>query len=100
MDQMFAEDKQSQDFLKDETVKQKFANAIKLSDVNVSKYDAIFYVGGHGPVIDLASDPVNAKLASEVCTCHMGMQWFGCADSLDQFYQAGKITSAVCHGPA
>jgi putative intracellular protease/amidase len=65
---MFAEDKQSQDFLKDETVKQKFASAIKLSDINVSKYDAIFYVGGHGPVIDLASDPVNAKLASEVCT--------------------------------
>ncbi|RDX53616.1 class I glutamine amidotransferase-like protein [Lentinus brumalis] len=68
-------------FLSDETVKQKFANAKKLSDVNVADYDAIFYVGGHGPVIDLAQDPVNAKVASE-------------------FFQAGKITSAVCHGPA
>ncbi|KAI0722212.1 class I glutamine amidotransferase-like protein [Cerioporus squamosus] len=68
-------------FLSDETVKQKFANAKKLSDVKVTDYDAIFYVGGHGPVIDLAQDPVNAKVASE-------------------FFQAGKITSAVCHGPA
>jgi putative intracellular protease/amidase len=49
----------------DETVKEKFANAKKLSDVNADDYDAIFYVGGHGPVIDLASDPVNIKLASQ-----------------------------------
>ena len=49
--------------------------------MSVNDYDAVFYVGGHGPVIDLASDPVNAKLAS-------------------QFWQAGKIVSAVCHGPA
>ena len=59
-------------FLSDETVKQKFANAKKLSDVNVSDYDAIFYVGGNGPVIDLASDPVNAKVASEVSTLPLG----------------------------
>lgn len=48
-------------------MKAKFANAKKLSEVNVKDYDAIFYVGGHGPVIDLASDPINAQLASEVC---------------------------------
>ncbi|KAF7792900.1 hypothetical protein EIP86_004002 [Pleurotus ostreatoroseus] len=74
-------DDQSVAFLNDETVKQKLAVAKKLSDVNVSEYDAIFYVGGHGPVIDLASDPVNIKLVS-------------------QFWQAGKVVSAVCHGPA
>jgi len=67
--------------LNDETVKDKFARAKKLADVNPADYDAIFYVGGHGPVIDLPFDQTNAKLAS-------------------QFYQAGKITSAVCHGPA
>ena len=44
----------------------KFAKAKKLSEIQVKDYDAIFYVGGHGPVIDLASDSVNAKLASEV----------------------------------
>lgn len=59
-------DEESVNFLKDETVKSKFANAKKLSDVNVDDYDAIFYVGGHGPVIDLAFDPVNVKLASQV----------------------------------
>ncbi|KAE9410431.1 class I glutamine amidotransferase-like protein [Gymnopus androsaceus JB14] len=74
-------DKESVEFLKDETVKAKLASAKKLSDVDAKDYDAIFYVGGHGPVLDLATDPVNIKLASD-------------------FYNAGKITSAVCHGPA
>ena len=59
-------DEESVKFLKDEVVKQKLANAKKLSTVNAKDYDAIFYVGGHGPVIDLASDPVNAKLVSDV----------------------------------
>ncbi|KAF7792899.1 hypothetical protein EIP86_004001 [Pleurotus ostreatoroseus] len=79
--QTYKNDAQSVDFLKDETIKQKLAAAKTLSEVSVNDYDAVFYVGGHGPVIDLASDPVNAKLAS-------------------QFWQAGKIVSAVCHGPA
>lgn len=77
----FEKDDLSVKFLGDDTVKQKFASALKLSDVDVSKYDAIFYVGGHGPVIDLASDSTNAKLVSD-------------------FWNAGKIVSAVCHGPA
>ncbi|KAF5344343.1 hypothetical protein D9758_013262 [Tetrapyrgos nigripes] len=78
---MFAEDKESTQFLNDETVKSKLANAKKLSDVKSEDYDAVFYVGGHGPVIDLAVDPINIKLAT-------------------QFYQSGKTTAAVCHGPA
>ncbi|KZT72517.1 class I glutamine amidotransferase-like protein, partial [Daedalea quercina L-15889] len=77
---MFKDD-ESQQFLKDETVVKKFAEAKKLSEVAASQYDAIFYVGGHGPVIDLASDRENIKLAN-------------------QFWRSGKITSAVCHGPA
>ncbi|KAI0751570.1 class I glutamine amidotransferase-like protein [Daedaleopsis nitida] len=67
-------------FLSDPTVKQKLETAKRLADVDVAAYDAVFYVGGHGPVLDLASDPVNIKLASE-------------------FFRAGKVTSAVCHGP-
>jgi putative intracellular protease/amidase len=62
---MFTDD-ESVKFLQDKTVQDKFANAKKLSDVSVNDYDAIFYIGGHGPVLDLASDPVNIKLASEV----------------------------------
>ncbi|CDO71380.1 hypothetical protein BN946_scf184908.g138 [Trametes cinnabarina] len=68
-------------FLEDPTVKDKLAHAKKLSDVKASDYDAIFYVGGHGPVIDLATDPENIALATA-------------------FFRAGKITAAVCHGPA
>ena len=67
--------------MNDDTVKQKLATAKKLTEVSEKDYDVVFYPGGHGPVLDLASDPVNAKLASA-------------------FFQAGKITSAVCHGPA
>ncbi|KAF8216151.1 ThiJ/PfpI [Mycena galopus ATCC 62051] len=98
----FASDAECIKFLADETVKSKLAEAKKLSEVSSKggcfqgilqpassgvrrnagiDYDMIFYVGGHGPAIDLAVDEVNIKLASE-------------------FYQAGKITAAVCHGPA
>ncbi|KAH6914964.1 ThiJ/PfpI [Coprinopsis sp. MPI-PUGE-AT-0042] len=77
----FAKDEDCTKFLNDPVVQEKLANAKKLSDIDASQYDAIFYVGGHGPVIDLAVDEVNAKLASE-------------------FWKAGKIVSAVCHGPA
>ena len=77
---MFKDD-ESQNFLKDDVVKAKFENCKKLTDVNASDFDAIFYVGGHGPVIDLAVDPVNIKLA-------------------EGFLNSGKIVSAVCHGPA
>ncbi|KAJ6614298.1 ThiJ/PfpI [Mycena sp. CBHHK59/15] len=77
----FEADADSVKFLADETVKAKLASAKKLADVSAKDYDAILYVGGHGPVIDLPEDPVNIKLASE-------------------FFQAGKITSGVCHGPA
>ncbi|KAH9482967.1 Glyoxalase 3 [Psilocybe cubensis] len=74
-------DEDSVKFLNDPTVKEKLANAKKLSDVQFKDYDAIFYVGGHGPVIDLPEDKDNIKLIGE-------------------FWNAGKIVSAVCHGPA
>jgi len=59
-------DDESVKFLTDKTVKEKFAHTKKLSDVDVNDYSAVFYIGGHGPVLDLATDPVNIKLASEV----------------------------------
>lgn len=53
-------------FLNDPIVKEKLANTKKLSDVNVADYEAIFYVGGHGPMMDLAFDEVNANVVSAV----------------------------------
>jgi hypothetical protein len=61
--QAFASDK---GFLEDPDVQAKLASAKKLSDVKVADYDVIFYVGGHGPVVDLATDAINAKFVSEV----------------------------------
>jgi putative intracellular protease/amidase len=43
----------------------KLANAKKLSDVKTKDYDAVFYIGGHGAVFDLANDPLNADIISE-----------------------------------
>lgn len=49
-------------------------------------------------MMDLAFDPINARLASQV-----GIHWLIISLSTNglphQFYQAGKIVSAVCHGP-
>ena len=52
--------------LEDPVVKEKLASTKKLADVSADDYDAVFYVGGHGPMIDLADNPENDKLASEV----------------------------------
>ena len=59
-------DEQSVKFLEDPVVKALLANAKPLEDVNVDEYAAIFYVGGHGPVLDLATDPSNIELANKV----------------------------------
>lgn len=53
----------------------------KLSEVDVLDYDAIFFPGGLGPMVDIATDP-DVKRAVE-------RAWNG-----------GKIVAAVCHGPA
>ncbi|KAG1753978.1 class I glutamine amidotransferase-like protein [Suillus paluster] len=68
-------------FLEDPEVQKKLSTAKKLSEVKPDDYDAVFYVGGHGPVLDLAVDPTNIHLGSA-------------------FYRAGKVVAAVCHGPA
>ncbi|KAI0065926.1 class I glutamine amidotransferase-like protein [Artomyces pyxidatus] len=76
-------DETSTKFLVDPTVQSLLANAkvLDLKNINVNDYAVIFYVGGHGPVLDLATDASNIAVANE-------------------FYRSGKIVSAVCHGPA
>lgn len=58
-------------------------NTHKLSQFvgKAGDYDALFYVGGHGPMFDLATDSTSHKVITE-------------------FWDAGKVVSAVCHGPA
>lgn len=59
----------------------RMANSRKLSEVDVLDYDAIFFPGGLGPMVDIANDP-DVKRAVE-------RAWNG-----------GKIVAAVCHGPS
>ncbi|TFY82345.1 hypothetical protein EWM64_g1666 [Hericium alpestre] len=77
---MFTED-ESVTILKDEKVKGLLANTKRLKDVNADDYIAIFYIGAHGPVIDLSVDKDSIKLDSK-------------------FYRSDKIVSAFCHGIA
>ncbi|EIW83450.1 ThiJ PfpI domain-containing protein [Coniophora puteana RWD-64-598 SS2] len=67
-------------FLSDPAPKRLLETARVLATVSAADYDAVFYVGGHGPMMDLAADEANAKL-------------------LMDFWNANKIVSAVCHGP-
>lgn len=54
---------------------------LKLDEVNLSDYAAVFYPGGHGPMEDLAVDPVSGALLTA---------------ALD----SGKPLGVVCHAPA
>src|SRR6516164_7549609 len=52
----------------------------RLADVRAEDYDAVFYSGGHGPMWDLAEDPVSIAL-------------------IESFYNSGKPIALVCHAP-
>jgi len=77
----FQADPASQKFLK--TKEALWKNTEKLSSFlgRAGEFEAIFFVGGHGPMFDLANDETSHKLINE-------------------FYTHNKIVSAVCHGPA
>lgn len=51
------------------------------AEVDASRYDAIFYAGGHGTMWDLPKADDLAAIASAI-------------------YQRGGVVAAVCHGPA
>ena len=56
------------------------AETAKLSEVNASDYDTIFYPGGHGPLWDLVNDQNSIQL-------------------IESFWAQNKPVSAVCHAP-
>lgn len=56
-------------------------NTKALSDVTPEDYDAVFIVGGHGAMYDLAENETLHSIINAV-------------------YDNGNIVSAVCHGPA
>ncbi|CAG7989114.1 unnamed protein product [Penicillium nalgiovense] len=77
---MFESDEMSQKFLKEQ--KALWTNTHKLADMlpRAGEFDAIFYVGGHGPMFDLTEDQTSLAL-------------------IQTFAAANKPVAAVCHGP-
>jgi putative intracellular protease/amidase len=59
----------------------RLARSRKLSEVDVLDYDALFFPGGLGPMIDITGNP---QVQDVVLTA----------------WNAGLIVSAVCHGPS
>jgi putative intracellular protease/amidase len=67
-------------FKGDQTAQDALAQTIKLSDANAEDYDSIFYVGGHGPMWDLAESADSIAL-------------------IESFYNSSKPVALVCHSP-
>ncbi len=67
-------------FKKDERAQKELSQTVKLADVKAEDFDTVFYVGGHGPLWDLAESPVSIAL-------------------LESFYNSGKPIALVCHSP-
>jgi putative intracellular protease/amidase len=67
-------------FKKDEMAQKALAQTSKLTDVKSNDFDTVFYVGGHGPMWDLAESSVSIAL-------------------LESFYNSGKPIALVCHSP-
>src|SRR6201986_3587414 len=65
-------------FKQDPAAQKALANTSKLADMKAEDFDTIFYVGGHGPMWDLAESPVSIAL-------------------LESFYNSGKPIALVCH---
>ena len=55
-------------------------NSRKLSEVDIRAYDAIFFPGGLGPMVDIARDPLVKSIIRDT-------------------YEQGRVVGAVCHGP-
>ncbi|MEO1054502.1 MAG: type 1 glutamine amidotransferase domain-containing protein [Bacteroidota bacterium] len=68
-------------FLNDPEAKQKTSNTLAMAEVNPDEYEAVYFVGGKGAMWDF---PENKHIQSIV----------------SQYYESGKVVSAVCHGPA
>lgn len=64
-----------------ESIAEPLTHPKSLDDLDVTDYDAIIYPGGHGPMEDLAVDPVSGRL-------------------LTQALDAGVPLGVLCHAPA
>jgi putative intracellular protease/amidase len=66
---------------RDRVYMNRLVDTMKVADADPAAYDALYMTGGHGVCLDFASSEALAALAA-------------------RFHEAGKVVSAVCHGPA
>lgn len=81
LDGLDAKDPVSQAFLADPRTLARLHSSQRSSEVDATKYAAIFFAGGHGAMWDLPDDAGFARVATAI-------------------YEQGGVVSAVCHGPA
>jgi putative intracellular protease/amidase len=67
-------------FKQDARAQKELSQTVKLETIKSEDYETVFYVGGHGPMWDLAESPVSIAL-------------------LESFYNSGKVIALVCHSP-
>jgi putative intracellular protease/amidase len=67
-------------FKQDKTAQNDLAHTVKLADMKSEDFDTVFYVGGHGPLWDLAESADSISL-------------------IESFYNYGKPVALVCHSP-
>jgi len=65
----------------DDIAQAKIATTVKLSSLNESDFDGVFYPGGHGPLWDLTDNTDSISL-------------------IESFLKAGKAVATVCHASA
>ena len=67
-------------FKRDASAQKALSQTVRLDTIESADYDSVFYVGGHGPMWDLAESAVSIAL-------------------LESFYNSGKPIALVCHSP-
>jgi putative intracellular protease/amidase len=65
-------------FMADKEAQAVLAKTVRLDSVRPADFDTVFYPGGHGPMWDLAEDPISIRL-------------------LESMIAAGKPIALVCH---
>jgi putative intracellular protease/amidase len=67
-------------FKQDQAAQQALGQTVRLADMRAENFDTVFYVGGHGPMWDLAESADSIAL-------------------IESFYNSGKPVALVCHSP-
>jgi len=81
VDGLDLEDPVNARYWNDKSFREKLSQTKKLSELDPSKYAAVFFVGGHGTMWDFPDDAAVQRFAREL-------------------FEAGSPVGAVCHGPA